>query len=114
MVAPVQAAPPTSSEQGSKADRGVAIYNGQWAATLSGACPHVSSGVVVFNNGNIRGSMFGAEGSGRVSLDGTVSGRFEVIGLFHGTVRGKMTSASYGSGTWRNNVGCTGSWTLSR
>jgi len=113
MVTPVQAAPPAQSEQG-KADRGVAIYNGKWLGSLSGNCPHVSNGTVVFNNGNIRGSVFGAKGSGRVSVDGIVTAHFQAIGLIHGTVTGKMTSSTSGSGTWRDELGCTGGWTLSR
>jgi hypothetical protein len=113
MVTPVQAAPPAQSEQG-KADRGVAIYNGKWLGSLSGNCPHVSNGTVVFNNGNIRGSVFGAKGSGRVSADGIVTAHFQAIGLIHGTVTGKMTSSTSGSGTWRDELGCTGGWTLSR
>jgi hypothetical protein len=113
MVSPVQTAPPVQSEQG-KPDRGVAIYNGKWIGRLSGSCPHVSSGTVIFNNGYIRGAVFGAQGSGRVSADGIVTAHFEAIGLIHGTVTGKMTSSTSGSGTWRDELGCTGGWTLSR
>ena len=114
MVSPVQTAPLVPFEQGSKLDRSVAIYNGKWRGTASGSCPHASRCDVTINNGMIRGVMFGGEGSGRVSADGSVSCRFEVIGVFHGTVTGKMTSSTSGSGTWRNNVGCAGGWTLSR
>jgi uncharacterized caspase-like protein len=114
MVSPVQSAPPLPSDQGGKSERGVAIYNGKWTGTASGSCPHVSSGTATINNGIIKGVMFGGGGSGRVSADGSVSGRFEVIGVFHGTLSGKMTSSTSGSGSWRNNVGCTGGWTLSR
>jgi uncharacterized caspase-like protein len=113
MTAPVQTAPPVQSDQG-KADRGVAIYNGKWTGNLTGSCPHVSTGTVVFNNGSIRGSMFGARGSGRVTADGTVSGQFTAIGLIHGTVTGRMTSSTSGGGTWRDELGCTGGWTVSR
>jgi Caspase domain len=113
MVAPVQAAPPAQYE-GGKADRGVAIYDGKWLGSLTGNCPHVSNGTVVFDKGYIRGTVFGAKGSGRVSADGTVSAHFQAIGLIHGTVTGRMTSSTSGSGTWRDELGCSGGWTLSR
>lgn len=114
MVAPVQTAPPVPSEQGGQADRGLAIYDGNWTGTISGSCPHLPGGTATIKNGVIKGTLFGGGGSGRISADGSVSGRFEVLGLFHGTLTGKMTSSTSGSGSWRDNVGCTGGWTVGR
>jgi hypothetical protein len=111
MVSPVQAAAPVQSEQ-SKADRGLAIYNGKWLGTMTGTCPHLSSMTVSISNGNV--TMLGARGSGRVSADGTVVAHLVAVGLIHATVTGKMTSSTSGSGTWNDELGCTGGWTLNR
>jgi hypothetical protein len=113
MISPVQTSPPTSSEQGN-ADRGVAIYNGRWGAAISGSCPHVSGGVLFVNDGVIKGAIFGASGTGRIYADGRVSGQFASLGLIHGRVVGRMTSATSGSGSWRDSLGCSGGWSMSK
>jgi Caspase domain len=114
MVSPVQTAPVAPSEHGGKTDRGVAIYNGRWTVIATGACPHPSRGYLTINDGVITGSTFGGGGSGRISAAGSVSGQFEVVGIFQGRMTGSMTSGTSGSGNWRNNVGCTGHWTMSK
>jgi hypothetical protein len=114
MVSPVQTALVAPSEQGGKTDRGLAVYNGRWTLTATGSCPHPSRGNLTINDGVIRGTTFGGDGSGRISADGSVSGEFEVVGIFHGGMTGRMTSSASGSGSWRNNVGCTGRWTMSK
>lgn len=113
MVSPVQTSPLTSPEKG-KADRGLDIYNGKWGAAVSGSCPHASNGVLIVNDGLIRGAIFGAAGTGRIYPDGHVSGQFESLGVIHGRVTGRMTSATSGSGSWRDSLGCSGGWTMSR
>jgi hypothetical protein len=114
MVSPVQTALMVPSEQGSKTDRGIAVYNGRWTVTATGSCPHPSRGYLTIDDGVIRGTTFGGDGSGRISADGRVSGQFEVVGIFQGRMTGRMTSSTSGSGSWRNNVGCTGLWTMSK
>ncbi len=113
MVSPVQTLPPASPEQGN-ADRGVAIYNGRWGASVSGSCPHVSSGVLVVHDGLIRGAIFGASGTGRIYADGHVSAQFVSLGVIHGRAAGRMTSATSGGGSWSDSVGCSGGWSMSR
>ena len=114
VVPPVQTASLVPSDQSAKTDRGIAIYNGKWSVVATGSCPHPSRGYVTVYDGAIKGSTFGGEGSGRISPDGSVSGEFEIIGIFQGTMTGRMTSSTSGSGSWRNNVGCTGRWTMSK
>jgi hypothetical protein len=114
MVPPVQTAPVVPSDQNAKADRGIAVYNGRWIATGTGSCPHPSRGYLTVRDGVITGSTFGGDGSGRISPDGSVSGEFQIVGIFQGTMAGRMTSSTSGGGSWRNNVGCTGRWTMSK
>jgi hypothetical protein len=113
MVSPAQTSPPASPEQGN-ADRGLAIYNGRWGASFSGSCPHVSSGVLIVHDGLIKGAVFGASGTARIYADGRVSGQFASLAVIHGRVAGRMTSATSGSGSWRDSLGCSGGWSMSR
>jgi hypothetical protein len=112
MISPVQTPPPPASSEQGKADRGLAIYNGRWGASFSGSCPHVSGGTLFVNDGFIKGAIFGASGTGRISADGRVSGQFSSLGLIHGRVVGRMTSATSGSGSWSDSLGCSGGWTM--
>jgi len=111
MVSPVQTAPPVQAEQ-PRPDRGVAMYNGRWTGTFSGSCPHFSNMAVVINNGNI--TMLGVRGSGRVSADGAVTAHLVAVGLIHSTATGRMKSSTSGGGTYRDELGCSGGWELSR
>ena len=113
-VTPVATPPAVPSERDGKTDRGLAIYNGRWTINASGSCPHPSRGYLTINDGVIRGSTFGGDGSGRIFADGSVSGHFQFVGIFQGRVTGRMTSSTSGRGSWRNNVGCTGGWTMSK
>jgi hypothetical protein len=109
-ISPVQTAPRLPSEQNGTPEHGLAIYDGTWATSASGGCPHVSKGYVTIHNGVISGG----EGSGRISTDGRVSGEFATMGLLHGRFWGRMTSSTSGVGSWRNDIGCTGNWTIRR
>jgi hypothetical protein len=53
-------------------------------------------------------------GSGRVTADGHISGSFKSGGILPGRFWGRMTSSSFGSGSWRLSIGCSGSWTFSK
>jgi len=103
-------APPPQALPRYDAKSGLAIYNGKWNVSSSGACPHRSRGQVAIENGNIRGHDL----SGRISPEGHVSGHFASLGLIGGRFSGRMSSESLGAGTYRNGIGCTGGWTISR
>jgi uncharacterized caspase-like protein len=107
LAAPIQPAPIVSSEQEKKEDRGLNIYDGGWTSIVTGTCPHISRSHVVIRNG-----VISAEGaSGRIRQNGQVSGSF---GLLNGRFFGRMTSSTSGSGSYRDGIGCTGSWNLVR
>jgi uncharacterized caspase-like protein len=103
---PVQAAPTTTTES-RKEERGVAIYNGTWTTRTTNNCLGPGTGRSKIKDGIIDG------GAGRIATDGRVSGTFSTIGI-DGRYSGRMTSGSYGSGTWRNAIGCRGTWTSSK
>jgi hypothetical protein len=109
-VSPVQAVTPLSSEEGRKAERGLAIYNGKWAVVSSGSCTPRTRGHLTIKDGVISG----AEGGGRISPDGHVSGHFATAGLINGRFSGRMSSSTSGAGSWSNVLGCAGDWSLSR
>ncbi len=109
-VPPVQAAPPLSSEEGRKVERGVAIYNGGWTIISTGSCTGGTRVRLSIRDGVITGP----EGSGRIASDGHVSGHFASAGLINGRFSGRMSSGSSGAGIWSNVLGCAGHWSLVR
>ena len=95
-----------------KEERSVAIYDGRWTNYTTGSCTNPVRNYIVIKNGVIVGED--GHGSGRVTADGQVSGTFKSGGLLPGRFWGKMSSSSHGSGGWRLNIGCSGSWTFAK
>jgi hypothetical protein len=114
LVSPVQTPPAPPSEDDRKGERGLAVYNGNWAGRYSGCAMNVN-GRARINNGAMTGSDgFGSGMAGQVSPDGHVSGHFAFGGLIRGRFTGRMSSSSTASGTWSNEIGCSGVWNMSR
>lgn len=87
------------------------LYDGTWRMTSPGnSCGIGLSSRIEISNGVIRGPG----GQGHVSADGSISGHWSFVGLINASLVGRMHSMSSGGGTWRNNFGCSGYWTISR
>jgi caspase domain-containing protein len=99
------------SDDKRKEERGVAIYDGRWTNNTTGSCTKPVRSQITIKNGVIMG---GANGGGRVTADGHVSGSFKSGGILPGQFWGRMSSSSFGSGSWRNSIGCSGAWTFTK
>jgi len=109
---PVQQAPPAQKPSDERKEgRGVAIYDGRWTNNTTGSCTKPVRSQITIKNGVITG---GANGGGRVTADGHVSGSFKSGGILPGQFWGRMSSSSFGSGSWRNSIGCSGAWTFTK
>jgi hypothetical protein len=109
---PVQQVPPAQKPSDERKEgRGVAIYDGRWTNNTTGSCTKPVRSQITIKNGVITG---GANGGGRVTADGHVSGNFKSGGILPGQFWGRMSSSSFGSGSWRNSIGCSGAWTFTK
>lgn len=112
-LSPVQPTSPAQkpSDDKRREERGVAIYDGRWTNNTTGSCTKPVRSQITIKNGVITG---GANGGGRVTADGHVSGNFKSGGILPGQFWGRMSSSSFGSGSWRNSIGCSGAWTFTK
>jgi hypothetical protein len=109
---PVQQVPATKKPSDERKEgRGVAVYDGTWTNNTTGSCTKPVRSQITIKNGVITG---GANGGGRVTADGRVSGSFKSGGILPGQFWGRMSSSSFGSGSWRNSIGCSGAWTFTK
>ncbi len=115
-LSPVQPTSPAQkpSDDKRREERGVAIYDGRWTNNTTGSCTNPVRSHINIKNGVITGADGGGQGGGRVTADGKVSGSFKSGGILPGRFWGKMSSSSFGSGGWRNSIGCSGAWTFTK
>jgi hypothetical protein len=93
----------------SQIEHDVEIYDGRWISEASGSCTKPTRTPISIRNGVISGP----DSSGSITPDGYVSGHYRV-GLIRGRYWGTMSSSKSGSGGWRNDLGCSGTWMVSR
>jgi hypothetical protein len=88
---------------------GGAVADGAWVVSSAGVtCPDTFTETVVVTSGRI----VGANGTGTVSPNGSVSG----VGNYSGIIvrsQGRMVGRT-GSGTFQRSDGCTGRWTSAK
>jgi hypothetical protein len=109
-AASISAGPSSARDEGGRR-KSDSPYDGTWRMTSSAnSCALGLSNRVTISNGVIRGPG----GQGRVTADGSISGSWTFIGLVNAALSGQMSSSSSGGGRWRNNYGCSGTWTISR
>jgi hypothetical protein len=113
LTSPSSPAPQPSPAPEQKRENDLSIYDGYWTSTSTGSCAGLrgppQSGIIRIKNGVVTGP----DGEGRIEPGGSVSGHFTTSGLFPGRFKGRMSPTS-GSGTWTNNLGCSGSWRATR
>jgi hypothetical protein len=100
-------APRSTSRQQSRRSGGGNAFDGPWMVTGRGnaACPGAVANAVVVSNGHIDGG--GAQGT--VSANGTL--RTVASGSGKVMITTGRLSGRGGSGTFRQNDGCAGTWT---
>jgi hypothetical protein len=104
------ATPRRSQEEDQKSGVSLASYNGSWVFNMTSSCGFASPGRLTISDGIIHTQ----NGGGRISPNGSVSAYYSRFGLLNARLVGRMTSSSSGSGSWRNNLGCRGQWSISR
>jgi hypothetical protein len=103
---------PTTQKATSDDDRTITRYNGTWNFDMTGRsqrCPPGHRSVSVHN-----GAVSGSGARMKIATNGDLSGHWNIGGLVDEEFSGRMSSDARGSGSWRNNFGCSGGWTMSR